>query len=231
MTTIDVFNGDADGICALIQYRHAFPNETELVTGVKRDIKLLNRISAKHGDEINVFDISMETNQEGLRRLLSQGASIFYVDHHLPGEIPDHPGLTAIIDTAADTCTSLLVDKHLSGKYREWAIVAAYGDNIIRSAEELGKTLSLNKSKAEQLKQLGICINYNGYGHTVDDLHFRPDELYRKLSSYLSPFDFIHDKQSFFEELLTGYQQDMTEVKDLKPMIDQSHIAVYETLR
>jgi len=41
---IDIFNGDADGICALIQYRLANPAESTLVTGVKRDISLLERV-------------------------------------------------------------------------------------------------------------------------------------------------------------------------------------------
>ncbi|MEJ2533090.1 MAG: DHH family phosphoesterase, partial [Halioglobus sp.] len=39
----DVFNGDADGICALLQLRKAQPLESTLVTGVKRDINLLSR--------------------------------------------------------------------------------------------------------------------------------------------------------------------------------------------
>ena len=42
---IDVFNGDADGICALIQYRLAYPEKSTLVTGVKRDIKLLEKVA------------------------------------------------------------------------------------------------------------------------------------------------------------------------------------------
>ncbi|HZV66950.1 MAG TPA: hypothetical protein VFG03_18780, partial [Telluria sp.] len=40
----DVFNGDADGICALHQLRLAQPAETRLITGVKRDIALLDRL-------------------------------------------------------------------------------------------------------------------------------------------------------------------------------------------
>ena len=39
----DVFNGDADGICALTQLRNAEPRNATLVTGVKRDIALLDR--------------------------------------------------------------------------------------------------------------------------------------------------------------------------------------------
>jgi hypothetical protein len=35
----DVFNGDADGICALVQLRLAKPIQSNLITGVKRDIE------------------------------------------------------------------------------------------------------------------------------------------------------------------------------------------------
>ena len=38
MTCYDVFNGDADGICALQQLRLREPREAELVTGMKRDM-------------------------------------------------------------------------------------------------------------------------------------------------------------------------------------------------
>ncbi len=54
---IDIFNGDADGICALIQYRLAFPAESTLITGVKRDIQLLEKASIKKGDQVTVFDM------------------------------------------------------------------------------------------------------------------------------------------------------------------------------
>jgi len=44
MKVYDVFNGDADGICALIQLRLANPSESTLVTGVKRDIALARQV-------------------------------------------------------------------------------------------------------------------------------------------------------------------------------------------
>ena len=59
MTHYDVFNGDADGICALHQLRLADPRESVLVTGVKRDINLVKRVSAETGDTVTVLDISL----------------------------------------------------------------------------------------------------------------------------------------------------------------------------
>ena len=41
LTVYDIFNGDADGMCALQQLRLREPRDAQLVTGVKRDIALV----------------------------------------------------------------------------------------------------------------------------------------------------------------------------------------------
>ena len=225
---IDVFNGDADGICALIQYRLAYPAESKLVTGVKRDIKLLERVNTDKGDNVNVFDISMEKNSSSVSRILSEGASIFYVDHHMSGDIPNHTNLNAIIDTSPKTCTSLLVDNYLEGKFREWAVVAAFGDNLNKSAEKTAEKLTINPAQVNQLKRLGISVNYNGYGSSLDDLHFKPDELYRKMALYTSPLDFINDPSSDYLELQAGYDSDIAQTTNLKAKFSNANIAIYE---
>ena len=74
MIHFDVFNGDADGICALIQLRNAEPREAELVTGVKRDINLLDRVEADPGSLVTVLDVSLDKNRAGLERALASGA-------------------------------------------------------------------------------------------------------------------------------------------------------------
>lgn len=73
----DIFNGDADGIIALLQLRLVSPTDSELVTGVKRDIELLDKLEVKQGDSLTVLDISMEANRAGLLRALQLGASVF----------------------------------------------------------------------------------------------------------------------------------------------------------
>ena len=79
MKCYDVFNGDADGIISLVQLRLAEPREAELVTGRKRDIKLLSRLDVKQGDQVTVLDISMRSNMDDLNRILAANASVFYV--------------------------------------------------------------------------------------------------------------------------------------------------------
>src|SRR5260221_14758424 len=111
MRFYDIFNGDADGICALQQLRLSEPREATLVTGVKRDIELLARVTPAPGDVLTVLDISMHSNAEALKRALGTGATVRYFDHHYAGDIADDPRLEAFIDTAQDICTSLIVDR------------------------------------------------------------------------------------------------------------------------
>ena len=79
-----VFNGDADGLCALHQLRLADPSTAGLITGVKRDIKLLDRVEANAGDRVTVLDISLDSNRKGLMRLLEMGVTVSYTHLTLP---------------------------------------------------------------------------------------------------------------------------------------------------
>ncbi|MCG6867581.1 MAG: acetyltransferase [Gammaproteobacteria bacterium] len=216
MSRIDVFNGDADGICALQQIRLHTPAKSTLVTGVKRDIKLLDGIDAQAGDEVTVLDISLDKNRSGLIRLLDAGARVRYFDHHFAGEIPEHENLESHIDTSPDTCTSLLVDEDIDGAYRAWAVTAAFGDNFHDSARRAAEPLGLSKDDLSLLKELGELINYNAYGATVEDLHFAPAELYRKLSPYTDPLKFIREDEAF-AKLRVGYAEDNAEAQGIGP--------------
>ena len=69
----DIFNGDADGLCALQQLRLEEPREAELVTGVKRDIRLVERVQTRAGDELTVLDVSLKSNADALRRVHTSG--------------------------------------------------------------------------------------------------------------------------------------------------------------
>jgi len=227
MTYFDAFNGDADGICALTQLRNAKPRDSVLVTGVKRDISLLSKIEVTAGDSVTVLDISLDKNRGSLERILNAGAEVFYVDHHFSGDIPAHKNLVATINTAADVCTSILVNQHLNGAFTEWAIVGTFGDNLKNSAEILAKPLCLSQEKLGQLENLGIYINYNGYGTELDELHFSPAELYRLVSTYASPFQFIKDSGPNFQKLEIGYQQDMSAAASLEAEQQSDSTAVF----
>ena len=226
MTHYDVFNGDADGICALHQLRLADPRESVLVTGVKRDINLLKRVPASSGDTVTVLDISLDKNRDDLVRLLDANIEVSYFDHHFAGEIPESDRLTASIDTAGDVCTGLLVNRFLDSAFLPWAVTALYGDNLHDAAQSAAQPLGLSDSQLGQLENLGTLLNYNGYGSTIDDLYFPPDQLYLKIKPYADPFEFISSDQTF-EELQSGYDSDMNRAQAIEPTLETEQCALF----
>ncbi|MCG9785268.1 DHHA1 domain-containing protein [Vibrio brasiliensis] len=224
----DVFNGDADGIIALLQLRLAEPKESTLVTGVKRDIQLLEKLTINSDDSIVALDISMEKNKAGLEAVLAAGARVFYADHHKSGDIPLHTNLEAHIDLDANTCTALIIDKLLGGRFHYWAITAAYGDNLIAKADQLADKANLSFEQKEQLKELGTLINYNGYGSQLADLHYQPDQLFQELLTYHDPFAVIADQRSPFYVLRSAYQQDMDKALAIEPRHQSDKLGVFE---
>jgi len=224
----DVFNGDADGIIALLQLRLSThtsqPAETTLVTGVKRDISLLKQVDVNVATGVTVLDISLEKNVDALEQLLAKNVEVFYVDHHRTGDIPQSDKLTTLLDTDANTCTSLLVNEHLKGELSLWAIAAAFGDNMKQSAITLANQLALSTEQQSLLEELGIYINYNGYGATVDDLHFHPAELYQLLLQYSDPFELINQPGSVFSQLKTAYLSDMNNAQSAAVLHDEASL-------
>jgi len=190
----DVFNGDADGLCALQQLRLATPRDAVLVTGVKRDIALLRRVPAEAGDAVTALDISLDVNRAALGELLERGVAVEYFDHHHAADIPSHPKLTAHIDGAPDVCTGILVDRHLGGAQRPWAVVAAYGDNLDAPATALAASIGLGNDEQALLRELGRDLAYNAYGDTEVDLIVHPAELFRVMHGYADPLRFARSE-------------------------------------
>ena len=227
MTRYDVFNGDADGLCALQQLRLAEPApEAVLVTGVKRDIALLERVDAGPGDAVTVLDVSLEKNLEALLRALDAGASVRYVDHHFPGEIPKHDALEVHVDPAPETCTGLIVNALLGGAHLAWAVTAAFGDNLLKSAREAAAPLGLDEDSLGRLQELGTLLNYNGYGATLEDLHFDPAALAARLRPWADPLAFAAEDVAF-AALKAGYADDRSRVDALRPERESPGAALY----
>lgn len=216
MRHFDVFNGDADGICALQQLRLADPREARLVTGCKRDIALLAQVDAAAGDSVTVLDVSLARNRAALQALLGRGVAVEYFDHHFAGEPIAHPRLQLHIDPAPGACTSVLVDRHLGGAQRAWAVVGAFGDNLPDTARPLAASLGLDEDAIAQLRQLGEAINYNAYGESEADLLVPPALLYAKLRPYASPFDFLA-REGVAAELAARQARDLALARSLAP--------------
>jgi nanoRNase/pAp phosphatase (c-di-AMP/oligoRNAs hydrolase) len=192
------FNGDADGICSMVQWGLVHGVEGNSVTGVKRDIELLANITPESGDEIICMDISLARNHSRARELCDRGFKITWFDHHLAGEPIE--GLDAHIDTSSNVCTAKIVENFLGVK-SEWAEVALHGDG-----------LSVHSSRPD-FKELGELLNYNGYGADLDDLHFHPDKLMRLCLESKTPEKFLQTPA--FETLKKGFADDMRNVESI----------------
>lgn len=226
-SSFDVFNGDADGICALHQLRLTSPKDNVLISGVKRDISLLKQVDPTTAKEVTVLDIALGKNRTALNNLLSRGVNVFYADHHDPGEIPIHATLTTHIHNNANTCTSLIINNLIKGQYHQWALVGAYGDNLLAVADNLAKKKSLNKQQRTQLMRFGTYLNYNGYGQRVTDLLFSPVEMYTLISPYSSPFTFLSDRHDIYAKLEHGFLDDNEKTAIISPCSQEKGSRVF----
>lgn len=193
MRRYDVCNGDADGLCAVVQWRLAHPAEATLVTGLKRDIELLQQVQARPGDEVLVCDLSLQRNLAALQRVLQQGARVRYFDHHKVDHVPQHAALQVHIDFDPRVCTSLLVDRHLCGRFRAWALVGAYGDNLGAVADALAADMGLDAAARRQLRCLGEAINYNAYGDAPGDQPIAAPRLFALMQRHAQPLELMRD--------------------------------------
>ena len=194
------YNGDADGICSMVQWGLVYGIEGQRVTGVKRDIELLERVNPNPNDEIIVMDISLARNHARAVELSTQGFDITWFDHHLAGDPID--AIATHIDTSSDVCTARIVEKYL-GVESDWAQVALHGDG-----------LSPHSNKPE-FKELGELLNYNGYGADLSDLHFHPDDLLLLCLQAKTPQNFM-DTQAFMT-LKNGFEADLSNAKNIEP--------------
>jgi len=205
----DLFNGDADGIISLYQYRKWKPSPfAELYTGIKRDVTLLRHLTDVKSGLINVFDISMKTNEGYIPQLINNDNTITWFDHH---EMSDDENILASVmhrvDKSPDCCTAMMVDQHVGGQFRSWTICAAYGDNLHESAIKLNDQTNHSSDEMTRLKTIGETLNYNGYGNVESDLTSHPRDVYVDLTAFDCPFDYYNNSH-LFVKIKEQMQQD-----------------------
>jgi hypothetical protein len=226
MTHYDVFNGDADGLCSLHQLRLEYPLESVLVTGAKRDVALLGRVDAHAGDSVTVLDVSVASNRAALAGLLERGVAVQYFDHHFAGELPEHARLQAVIDTSPQVCTGILIDRYLQGRRRIWAVIAAFGDNLVQPARSLASSLRLDIGAIAALRQLGENLSYNAYGDSEADLIAHPSELYRTVARYTDPFRLLRE-EGLLARIDTVRRDDLATACEVEPAVALAGGTVY----
>lgn len=230
----DVFNGDADGLCSIRQLRLAKPLSATPVTGMKRDINLMERIQPNKDDVITAADISLDRNRQGVSTALQAGASVSWFDHHFSGESITHPNFEAHIRNSADICSSLIVYEYLRKQGQQlspaWALTGAFGDGLDKAALLFAKGLSADEQFSHKqlgsLKELGVLMNYNSYGEKLEDLHVQPQNLYTIIQQYESPLGFIVG-EAFLADLRQGYQEDFEQALNTEPHAVNDVAAIY----
>ena len=218
----DVCNGDADGLCAVLQWRLHDRARSTLVTGLKREIELLRRVPVGQADEVLVCDLSLARNREPLRRLLDAGARVRYFDHHFAGDVPIHDKLEVHLDASPEVCTSLLVDRHLGGAFHAWALVGAYGDALTAVAHRRAAAAGFNGKRRAALQRLGEAINYNAYGDDEQDVHIAPAALYAIMSRYADPLEMLA-REHVIDELDALRRDDLRRGMMVVPTLRTDH--------
>ena len=211
MVHYDVFNGDADGLCALVQMRLEDPKDGEIVTGVKRNIRLFQNLNLSKGDSILAMDISLARNHDLVIEALQKGVEITWIDHHLPGDEIENENLSTHIDVSPDVCTSVIVDRLLQGKRKSWAAVAAFGDSMTETGNSLCEQCGMI-DEINSLKRLGRLLNYNSYGRNIEDLWINPKKLFQSLLEAEDPLTFIDTDE--YKLLSEGYDSDYSKARE-----------------
>ncbi len=231
-STCFVFNGDADGLISQHLMALSGITPTLRITGLKREIVLLERISPPRNTNsifaVYVFDISLDANRTGLMRLLeNSGIQVRWFDHHEAGALPDSPRLQARILNTRGTCTAMLVHGELKNSDARWAAMAAFGDNIPEAGDALLRPLKIPASEAALLREAGELLNYNAYGETNEDVLFHPLEVAERLSRFKDPLEFIRES-GLFEPLREQLRKDESHAERLSPEAEKGFAKIYE---
>jgi len=227
MTNYDVFNGDTDGIFAWHQLRLTHPRDAVIVTGVKRDVGLVGKVGANEGDLVTVMDVSYSKNRKDVQRLLDSGAIIEYFDHHNHGELINHPNITHYLNTEPNISTGMIVNSHVDGKNSLWSIATAFGDNHMELAMNMAKSEGLNDEKILLLKQIGLTVNYNSYGQTVEDLFYSPEEIAEAVKACGTDIFKFPEQGDIFSTLLDNFNADMSSAICQEPYAIMNNGAIY----
>ena len=227
MFTIDVFHGDADGLCAIQQFRLSEPlGDRQVVTGKRSQHALLAGIGAATDCGVVMLDLPLDINHATLQQLLAQGCQVRCFDHHVATKSLEHDNLTLHLDSSAEVCTSILVNRHLGGAYAEWAAVGAFGDNMFSAAQQLLQESELSQHEVEQLVHLAELLNYNAYGDMLNANHVTAAEMHEQMLAHEHPLDFLHDNRHL-KRISTAMEEDLERQQTRNPSEKYSDGMVY----
>jgi hypothetical protein len=221
-----LFNGDADGILSQHMLWLSGIRPSLRLTGMKREISLLERLPPSFRGDAHVLDISLKTNAEAARSFLSrEGGSLTWYDHHESVDLPEQPRLKTHIHPTSGQCTALIVNGVLGHAFDLWAAAAAFGDNVTASAEAILRKHGLSQTDRDALAELGEWLNYNAYGEP-EDAFLSPLEFAHRLEGYANPLVFFRES-GLFPGLAQQIQDDERHCLALEPWQRRTLASVY----
>lgn len=191
------FNGDADGICAVLQFLQNGTIIDSFFTGHKRDQALLRHGEMLNNANILACDVELAKNIGSVKKVLNNGCDVTWFDHHGKGEesiFSEAINFSSNIDTSPDTNTSLIVYKFLNNpELLKWVIVGLFGDNIDNTALHYCKNLNLSEEAKSILSEIGRLINYNSYGESLSALIVDPMDILHQAKQFIDPISFYKE--------------------------------------
>jgi hypothetical protein len=83
---------------------------------------------------------------------------------------------------------------------------------MVEPARAMALKAGLSAPETAMLEKLGICLNYNAYGESIEDLHWHPAELAELMLPFPDPASFI-EQSEVCARLHAGYEEDMAKAR------------------
>jgi len=76
----------------------------------------------------------------------------------------------------------------------------------------MAREAGLSAQTTATLEKLGVCLNYNAYGESIEDLHCHPAELAELMRPFREPVSFI-EQTGTYAKLHACYEEDMAKAR------------------
>ena len=94
-------------------------------------------------------------------------------------------------------------------------------------AMNMAKSENLNEDQIILLKQIGLVVNYNSYGQTVEDLFYTPEEIAEAVKACGSDIFRFTEQRDIFSTLLENFSADMSSAVCQEPYSIGENTVIY----
>jgi nanoRNase/pAp phosphatase (c-di-AMP/oligoRNAs hydrolase) len=94
-------------------------------------------------------------------------------------------------------------------------------------ATNMAKSEGLDDEQILLLKQIGLTVNYNSYGQTVDDLFYSPEEIAKAVKACGSDIFSFTEQNDIFSTLLENFSNDLSSAVCQEPYSISKNGVIY----